>query len=359
MANFPLSLTTTLSLNASSGGRTGPTYTDSNGIRRQVYVAEMHRHNREITDSNDGLSLTREFIIHGLREPWKCLGLGPLRGDFMSEDRRFRVVSRTVTEYGKAEQGEYHCCLLRVDYRVPAGGGSSGGGEDEDDEEATPDPFAQRLQISIGGESVHITDAISQVTYFPAATAAPNVIGVTDEGVEGLDIDSPIMSFSETHFFPSQDFSAEFIKSLSGLVFTVNDATFRGFAAGEVRFTGVNSRPIGGSFEVIFNFEVRANETFTVDIMQQDGGAPFFGIATGPKKGWEYIWTRNSEIVQEDGNGNGHMYRAVTSVSVAQVYKASSFADLGIGTKPWKETPGLSDFATVTGNDTNPNDLDA
>jgi len=80
--------------------------------------------------------------------------------------------------------------------------GAQAAARGEDDEEATPDPFAQRLQISIGGESVHITDAISQVTYFPAATAAPNVIGVTDEGVEGAGYRQPNHELFGNAFFP-------------------------------------------------------------------------------------------------------------------------------------------------------------
>jgi hypothetical protein len=59
--------------------------------------------------------------------------------------------------------------------------------------------------FSIGGGSQRITQSIATVnSYAPSGLTAPDyngAIGVSDRGVEGVEIEAKVFAFSETHYF--------------------------------------------------------------------------------------------------------------------------------------------------------------
>jgi len=67
-----------------------------------------------------------------------------------------------------------------------------------------------------------------------------SAIGVTDTGVEGVEIVVPVYNFSETHYLPDGQVTQGYKLTLFGLTGKVNNGSFRGFAAGEVLFLGAS-----------------------------------------------------------------------------------------------------------------------
>lgn len=190
-------------------------------------------------------------------------------------------------------------------------------------------------QFEIGGGTHHITEALQQTRYSPAAGGdAPamqcrvNVTRDTDGGhtINGIDIDAPTYAWSETHYLPIGAVTPAYKAILYGVASApVNNATWRGFAAGEVKFKGASGQQRGEEdWAVTFKFEASQNVT-GLSIYNVAGAAKFTGIA---KKGWEYLWILYDEVV--DGAAKC-LAPEPLGVYVAQVYGTSNFALLGIG----------------------------
>jgi hypothetical protein len=99
----------------------------------------------------------------------------------------------------------------------------------------------------------------------------------------------------------------------------VNNATWRGFAAGEVLFKGASGQQRGEEdWAVTFKFEASPNAT----------GLTVGDITGISKKGWEYL-----TVLYEDaelGTPKKIVPKPV-AVYVNQVYGSSNFSGLGIG----------------------------
>jgi len=98
----------------------------------------------------------------------------------------------------------------------------------------------------------------------------------------------------------------------------VNGAAWRDFAQGEVLFMGAGgSRRGGGDWEINFKFAANPNQTGLV-----------VGDITGiAKKGWEYLWVRYVDAVD---NAAKALTKRPAAVYVEQVYEYGNFAALGI-----------------------------
>ena len=175
------------------------------------------------------------------------------------------------------------------------------------------------------GGSQHITQSKDTVSSHAASgMTAPDfqgAIGVTADGVEGVDIAVPVFQFSETHAFPDESVTTAYKVTLFSLTGKTNAGGFRGFATGEVLFLGASgSRRTGtpeDDWEITFRFAVSPNATsLTV--------GPISGIA---KKGWEYLWVRYAD--QQDLGSQAIVKRPVAAY-VERVYDAGNFGALGI-----------------------------
>jgi hypothetical protein len=103
----------------------------------------------------------------------------------------------------------------------------------------------------------------------------------------------------------------------------VNNASFKGFAAGEVKFMGVegSQRGKGGDWELNFKFAASPNTTsLTIGT-----------ITSIVKKGWEYVWVGYEESVDTLGSDKARAVK-VRDVYVERVYDTSDFSTMGIGT---------------------------
>lgn len=169
------------------------------------------------------------------------------------------------------------------------------------------EPFYRRARYAAPGENLA-----------GLPTNAP--IGHTGDGEpEGVDIVVPSFAWTETHTFHISQITFAYAMTLYNITGRVNNAAFRGFAAGEVLFKGASGGNQKNETEadVQFNFEAQPNVTgLTV------------GEITGISKyGWDYLWC----LYSEDENGEMR-YKKAKGCYIDQVYKTAAFSALGIGT---------------------------
>lgn len=182
--------------------------------------------------------------------------------------------------------------------------------------------YDSTFSFDISGETQHITQSIATIAKYPSGTAPDfkGAINVSDDGIDGADIFAGSFAFGETHFFDDTAITSAYKLTLAGLCFKVNNATFRGHAAGTVLFTGANgSRRGTGKWEITYNFRVLENAT----------GLSIGGITGIAKKGWELLWVRYKP--EKDATANV-ITRVPEAVYVEQVYDTVDFAGIGIGT---------------------------
>ena len=188
------------------------------------------------------------------------------------------------------------------------------------------------FNFEISAQSQHITQALKHIstTACPGFTAeefngAINVTGDHDNiQVQGVDIQVPTYTFSETHYIPDGSITNGYKGTIYGLVGKVNDASFKGLNAGECLFTACSGSKRGQEdWEVNFRFAGSPNVAdWCAD--WPTGVKPAGAVA---KKGWEYAWVR-----YKTGKGtNGYIPKPM-SVHIEQVYRSGGMGALNIGT---------------------------
>jgi len=187
-----------------------------------------------------------------------------------------------------------------------------------------PETGESTFSFDTGGGTQHVTQSISTVNkYAPAGKTAPDfggAIGVTHDSVEGVDITTPVYNFSETHYLAASVVTGAYKAALFNLTGKVNNASWNGFAAGEVLFLGASGSKRGDEdWEISFRFAASPNhDGLTVgDITEID------------KKGWEYMWVRYADA--EDAAAKAIVKKPV-AVYIEKVYEEGDLSGLGIGT---------------------------
>lgn len=178
------------------------------------------------------------------------------------------------------------------------------------------------FSFDTAGGTQHITQSLQNVgEYAPPGKSAPKhkgAIGVTQSAVEGVDIIVPVYQFSETHYLAASMITLSYKVLLSLLTGRVNDAAFKGFEGGEILFLGAMGWKRGlGDWEINYRFAASPNATnLTIgDIV---------GIN---KQGWQYLWVRYMDAVDEDASSPVKIPQAVY---VEQVYEYANLSQLGI-----------------------------
>ena len=203
----------------------------------------------------------------------------------------------------------------------------------------TPDPGSNEYTYSFDtmGGTQHITQSLDTVSSYadssiPSAPDFHGAIGVSNTNgnaeVQGVDVTVPIYNFSETHYLTVEQVTPEYKGTLFQLTGKVNNATFRGLAAGECLFLGASGTlhgteftdgtSGGGDWEITYRFAASPNKT----------GITIGSISGIAKKGWEYLWVRYADV--EDMNAMAMVKRPVAAY-VEQVYESADFSSLDIG----------------------------
>jgi hypothetical protein len=176
------------------------------------------------------------------------------------------------------------------------------------------------FSFDTGGVTAHITQSLATINRYAASGTAPDfkgTIGVTSDSVEGTDITVPVYNFTETHYLPIATVTGAYKAALFQLTGKVNNASFKGFAIGEVLFLGASGSQRGvEDWEITYRFAASPNVTGLV-----------VGSITGiNKKGWEYLWVRYA-----DAEDQHVLVKQPIAAYVEQVYQLGNFSSLGIG----------------------------
>jgi hypothetical protein len=204
----------------------------------------------------------------------------------------------------------------------------------KDGAEDGTEPLKRARSFDTTGGTQHITQAESEVGYpsgFGGANYQFMAIGVDSNGVNGVDIVAPQLQWQESYDVPNAYVTSNYIKSLASVTGTTNNASFRGFAAGEVLFVGCSGsqewddQKGRGPWSLSYRFVASPNAG-----TGQTLPAKSVGDITGiEKKGHEYLWVRYEDSLSGSSNA---LLKKPKAVYVNKVYRESSFSLLGIGT---------------------------
>lgn len=181
------------------------------------------------------------------------------------------------------------------------------------------DVTEERRGLTVTARTQHVTHALAHVSSYGDDPKPDHggAINVTADGVDGVDIYAGNGTIPIIRRFDTDDLTTAYQETVVAAVGSVNDATFRGFAAGELLLYAANIPPFGDDdteVDVEFTFLYSANAAnLTVGT-----------ITNITKKGWDYLWV---EYATED-DGNGHLVKQAKHVHVEQVYPSADFSTL-------------------------------
>ena len=182
-----------------------------------------------------------------------------------------------------------------------------------------PETAGPVIGFDTAGGTQHINQS-KGTTKFAASGTAPDfkgAIGWDGQHVHGVDIGMAVYRFSEEWTLAAAAVTPAYRRTIKGLTFTVNNGTFRGFAAGEVLFEGAAGRRVkGDQFSVTFNFAVSRNAT---NITVGD-------ITVTAKTGWQYLW-----VYHKDATDQGYLIKQPAAAYVETVYDSADLSGLAIG----------------------------
>lgn len=179
-----------------------------------------------------------------------------------------------------------------------------------------------KWSFETSGGTAHAQQSISTIEAYMAAGYAETdfhgAIGVTKDSVEGCDITVPVLQLRGTIILPAASVAIGNIAAWSYLTGRTNNATWKGFNAGEVLSLGAAGQERGeDDWEVSFVFACGPNLTdLTVGSIT--------GIA---KKAWEYLWVRYE---LDDAGAGKFMVQKPVQVNVEQVYFPGDFSGFPI-----------------------------
>lgn len=250
-------------------------------------------------------NLERRYTIKGTDDPLdsQLESIGPQSGEAYTDgsknlfvfDRKFEVlrpggtagILRLIVQYGPPE-------------RLPQ------------NNENEPE-----YEFSTAAETQHIEKALAQDSYPISENGVGLLIGVNGDKIDGADIYIPKPAWSQTREVDT--LSRGYVRILTDLTGTVNDAPWKFWNLGEVLFLGVKARRRGfGKWRMDFQFAIQPT---TAQAIETESGTQNF-----TKIGWDYMWMSRSQEA-----GDNQILHKVRAANVARVYPRTNFALLGLG----------------------------
>ena len=207
-------------------------------------------------------------------------------------------------------------------------------------------PLKRARSFDTSGGTQHITNALQvknstgtvtdsgERVYGPSGlddgATMKGAINVDDNGVNGVDIVVPSFQFQESYDVPLSVLTDAYIRKLGELTGTVNDASFRGFKAGEVLFIGASGshewddQRGNGPGTITFKFVASPSAGDGKTLLPLKVG----DINNIAKGGHEYLWVRYATVADTSKN---QVTRQPIAVYVNRVYKDGDFSQLKIG----------------------------
>jgi hypothetical protein len=191
------------------------------------------------------------------------------------------------------------------------------------------DAGESRVTFSTTGGTARITTSLETVSSYKQAGDANPIpdfgqsIGVTREGdVQGVDIVVPALKLQISYRQPYATITDAYVRTLELMTGTVNNASWKGRAAGEVLFMGADG---------VQGTAVDPELTYQFLRLPNISGQTIGDIVNVAKKGHEYLW-----VIFEDripgGGAAPFIPKKPKYVKVERVYPTTDFSALGIGT---------------------------
>jgi hypothetical protein len=173
------------------------------------------------------------------------------------------------------------------------------------------------------GGTQRFTVSYETVDKTTTASDYGGAIGVSKNGenmtVEGVDVVSPVFSFTETWIKPADEVTTQYKGDLFRTTGKLNNGTFKGCATGECLFLGATGTQRNeDEWEITYNFAASPNN----DEYKAAGGE------TVNKGGWDYVWTEFAEVQDDDTK---LMVMRPIATYVERVYDLADFSVLDIG----------------------------
>lgn len=184
--------------------------------------------------------------------------------------------------------------------------------------------IVKTIRYRTTGQTARVIQGFGSVYSQALSGPAPNfngLVGVTRDGVEGVDVPIPSLAFSIDYRFSA--ISQVYLYLCHFLTGCMNSAPYLGFAAGELLFHGIEGEIsidssgaiVLGDSPISFNFEASPNLT---NIQVGPFVVPF-------KYGWDYLWPRTVE-----SDNNNAVIRRTESVHVDRVVRIADLSLLGV-----------------------------
>lgn len=171
--------------------------------------------------------------------------------------------------------------------------------------------------LDTSGGTAHLTQSLSTSGRYGNAPDLGGALNFDGEHVNGVDVNIKRFAWNEQYRLVPTAFTQAYKLILFNLTYTVNNATFRGFSAGEVIFNGCTASQQGShDVELTYYFEASPNLA-----------AYYVGaIPVTSKLGWEYQWVRYQKT-----ESSNRLITVPDGVYVEKIYEYGNFALLGIG----------------------------
>lgn len=145
-----------------------------------------------------------------------------------------------------------------------------------------PETGDEEISFDLSPQTTRVSQSLETIARVPSN--APNFnggIGFKKDEFEGADVFVPALSFSITRYVPTAQVTNAYIQGLMTAAFRVNDAPWRGHAAGEVLFAGASgAKRSAADYTMTFRFMASKNAT-----QLQVGN-----LVVPSKTGWDYLW---------------------------------------------------------------------
>lgn len=185
------------------------------------------------------------------------------------------------------------------------------------------------VTLEMSGQTTHIThvDAAGDATHYYDDLGTG--IGQNGDGtLDGVDVLEPTESLQIQIYLAPATVNSAWRSALRAYYMHVNNATWKGYGAGNLLFTGVSYGEQRDSLmSVTFRFLARPSATLTPTLVGNTGGNP--NPPTITKRGWDYYWiARGAGFDFSPGNSISDVKAGVKSAHLARVYPDANFANI-------------------------------
>lgn len=182
-----------------------------------------------------------------------------------------------------------------------------------------------RVSFSINTQTRKRYFSEAVVSRYGRALDAGNLIGVSNEGLDGVDVFEPTGELNLPVFMPATTVSHDYIAKLQRNAGKVTNLTaYAGFARGELLFLGASGdQQKNGDWEVTFRMGISPNESGII----VQAPAPYASLTGIKKKGWEYLDVLFHEV-EATAAEFPLVLKVPVSARVHQVFKEAEFRTL-------------------------------